>query len=79
MVKQPSIAMPGPVEDMIGLVAFMSPMLLTFGAPALIVASLLALRLRGRRGVMLVIVATAVAAWGIGFLILSEPGLIELP
>jgi hypothetical protein len=60
-------------------VLVMSPMLLLTGSIAVILASVASLWLPGRRHVKLVLIGAGFVGWVIGFVLLLQPDLIELP
>jgi hypothetical protein len=67
------------IEENIVELLLMSPVLVPLGAVTVIVASLSSPWLPGRRHIKLLLLVAATVTWTIGFLILSTPGLLELP
>jgi hypothetical protein len=57
----------------------MSPVLVLVGAVTVVAGSLLSVWLPGRRRVKLGLLVAGAVAWTIGFALLSQPGLIDLP
>jgi hypothetical protein len=61
------------------LLLVMSPILVAAGAIAVILASVASLWLPGRRYVKLALIGAGCLGWIVGFVLLMQPGLIELP
>ena len=73
------MAIPPSFETVFSLLPTMAPLLTLAGGAALVIAAVSSLWLPGRRRVKLGILSATAVVWVGEFMLLVEPGLIELP
>jgi hypothetical protein len=69
----------GVAAEALARILVMLPILVLSGSIAVILASVASLWLPGRRHVKLALIGAGCLGWVIGFVLLLQPGLIELP